>query len=217
MAKENELATTTKSVELNTPEQIMKFANNLKKMVVDENLYSKIQGKNYVNVEGWQMAGAFTNMSAIIESTENLSEGNNYKYQAAASLYDQHGNKVGYGVAICSNGEPGKKGFAEYAVLSMAQTRAIGKAYRNKLGWLLKAAGYETTPAEEMDAIDGEEVDKKHDMEVKAAIVKLKTSKDMSELRSNFASLSRSMTLNEQVQAAKNELKKRFGGDDESA
>ena len=33
----------------------------------------------------------------------------------------------------------------------MAQTRAIGKAYRNLLAWLMKAAGFEATPAEEMD------------------------------------------------------------------
>jgi hypothetical protein len=33
----------------------------------------------------------------------------------------------------------------------MAQTRAIGKAYRNCLAWIIRAAGYEPTPAEEMD------------------------------------------------------------------
>ena len=35
--------------------------------------------------------------------------------------------------------------------MSMAQTRAIGKAYRNCLAWIIRAAGYEPTPAEEMD------------------------------------------------------------------
>lgn len=35
--------------------------------------------------------------------------------------------------------------------MSMAQTRAIGKAYRNILAWIIRAAGYEPTPAEEMD------------------------------------------------------------------
>ena len=33
----------------------------------------------------------------------------------------------------------------------MAQTRAISKAYRNILAWIIRAAGYEPTPAEEMD------------------------------------------------------------------
>jgi hypothetical protein len=39
----------------------------------------------------------------------------------------------------------------------MAQTRAIGKAYRNLLAWLMKAAGFEATPAEEMDFAPKEE------------------------------------------------------------
>ena len=32
----------------------------------------------------------------------------------------------------------------------MAQTRAIGKAYRNIIGWVIKLSGYEPTPAEEV-------------------------------------------------------------------
>jgi hypothetical protein len=58
---------------------------------------------------------------------------------------------VATGIALCSNGEKTKRYFDEYAILSMAQTRAIGKAYRNLLAWLMKAAGFEATPAEEMD------------------------------------------------------------------
>ncbi len=44
----------------------------------------------------------------------------------------------------------------EYAILSMAQTRAVGKAFRNQLAWLMKAAGFEATPAEEMDFVHEE-------------------------------------------------------------
>jgi hypothetical protein len=39
----------------------------------------------------------------------------------------------------------------EYAICSMAQTRATGKAFRNILGWLMRASGFSATPAEEMD------------------------------------------------------------------
>ena len=38
----------------------------------------------------------------------------------------------------------------------MAQTRAVGKAFRNQLAWLMKAAGFEATPAEEMDFVHEE-------------------------------------------------------------
>ncbi len=49
---------------------------------------------------------------------------------------------VSVGIAICSNKEGSKKFFDEYAILSMAQTRAVGKAFRNQLAWLMKAAGF---------------------------------------------------------------------------
>jgi hypothetical protein len=68
-------------------------------------------------------------------------------------------------VAICSNKEGNKRQWDEYAILSMAQTRATGKAFRNLISWLMKAAGFEATPAEEMDfnkvAEDGPTMDEK--------------------------------------------------------
>lgn len=161
MSKTNEIATRTEQVELTSPSDIMNFATNLRDLIVQNKLFTAIKGKNYVNVEGWQIAGAFTGTFPIVESVENLSEGNTYKYRAEVSLRDKEGNKVGYGVAICTNKEPGKTNFDEYAVASMAQTRAVGKAYRMKIGWLLKVAGYETTPAEEMDAVAAEVIEER--------------------------------------------------------
>jgi hypothetical protein len=74
------------------------------------------------------------------------------KYQAKVTLFDlRHQTTVGAGFAVCSNKESGKKFYQEFAIASMAQTRAIGKAYRNILAWIIRAAGYEPTPAEEMD------------------------------------------------------------------
>jgi hypothetical protein len=67
------------------------------------------------------------------------------------------------GYAVCSNKENSKRRFDEYAIASMAQTRAVGKAYRNILAWLMKAAGFEATPAEEMDFIKDEVGDNKRD------------------------------------------------------
>ena len=53
----------------------------------------------------------------------------------------------------------------------MAQTRAIGKAYRNLLAWLMKAAGFEATPAEEMDFVHEEPKKSKPVQEVVAEII----------------------------------------------
>lgn len=75
-----------------------------------------------------------------------------YAYECTCKLVSiQTGKEVGTGHAICTNAESKKLDFDEYAVASMAQTRAIGKAFRNMLGYVMNAAGYETTPAEEMD------------------------------------------------------------------
>jgi len=59
-------------------------------------------------------------------------------------------SKVSRGTGMCSNLELLKSGFDEYSVISMAETRSIGKAYRNLLGFVMKAAGVDPTPAEEM-------------------------------------------------------------------
>ena len=155
--KTNEITKRTEQINLANPNDIMVFATNLKDLIVQNNLFTNIKGKNYVNVEGWQIAGAFTGVFPIVEKVENLSQGTNYKYRAEVTLRDKDNNIVGSGMAICTNKEPGKGAFEEYAVASMAQTRAVGKAFRMKIGWLLKIAGYEATPVEEMDVIIAKE------------------------------------------------------------
>ena len=214
MGKTNEIATTTAQIELTNPSSIMAFATNIKELIVQNKLYTDIKGKNYVNVEGWQIAGAFTGVFPVVENVENLSDGEIYKYRAEVSLYDQSGAKVGSGVAICTNKEAGKKNFDEYAVASMAQTRAVGKAFRMKIGWLLKIAGYETTPAEEMDAVEAQTVEKaKSDVEL--AKDKLAKCKTITELKSTFVQLG-SVARNEEVIRFKNIMKAALGGDDET-
>ena len=214
MGKTNEIATTTAQIELTNPSSIMAFATNIKELIVQNRLYTDIKGKNYVNVEGWQIAGAFTGVFPVVENVENLSDGEIYKYRAEVSLYDQNGAKVGSGVAICTNKEAGKKNFDEYAVASMAQTRAVGKAFRMKIGWLLKIAGYETTPAEEMDAVEAQTVEKaKSDVEL--AKDKLAKCKTITELKSTFVQLG-SVTRNEEVIRFKDIMKVALGGEDEA-
>lgn len=216
MTKTSELATKNEQVELTSPNQIMGFATNLKDLIVRNKLFTNIKGKNYVNVEGWQIAGAFTGTFPVVESLENLSDEDSFKYRAEVSLRDKEGNKVGSGFAICTNKEPGKTKFDEYAVASMAQTRAVGKAYRMKIGWLLKVAGYETTPAEEMDAIEAETIEGRK-TEVQLAKEKLAEAKSLEELKATFFKIGK-IRENEEVAKFKDVMKARFakeGGADE--
>ena len=179
----------TKTYDIAKPAEVMTMATLLKNYVVKQKLYSNIKGHNYVLADGWQFAGFLTGMNAIVEEPKNLSNEKEIKYSATAKIY-LNDKVVGIGYAVCSNKEAIKKNFDEYAILSMAQTRAIGKAYRNKIGWVMKLAGYESTPAEEVitNGVKAEVEDK--NLDTKSAIAKLKKSTTQAELRKNWQSLS---------------------------
>lgn len=131
------------------------MAKVLKDHVVRHKLYSNIKGKNYAHVEGWQFAGGLMGLYPRVTEIHNLSSDKEYKWRADVEIVSSNDGKVvANGFALCSNKEAIKKNFDEYAVLSMAQTRAIGKAYRNLIGWVMKLAGYEGTPSEEMHKVD---------------------------------------------------------------
>jgi hypothetical protein len=116
----------------------------------------------------------------IITDTKDLSNETTIKYMATCEVRNINtGLVVATGIALCSNAEKTKRYFDEYAILSMAQTRAIGKAYRNLLAWLMKAAGFEATPAEEMDfAVEEPKKPSKPLVEVVAEIVEEGPSKE---------------------------------------
>lgn len=164
MSGTKKITVPTKSVNLASPKEMIDFATELKKFIVEQKLFTPIQGKNYVNVEGWQFAGAATGILPVIkelykadpsqalsleQAVKETSTSNEIRYRAEVELQTLDGKVVGYGIAICSNKEAGRGKQDEYVIASMAQTRAIGKAYRNTLAWLIKMAGYETVPAEE--------------------------------------------------------------------
>jgi hypothetical protein len=140
------------SYDIAKSDETLQLATDVARFIRENKLFLNMQGKEYVNVEGWQYAGSRLGILPIVEELTNLSDGQEVKYQSRVRLLNLRNEQiVGSGFAICSNKEPGKKFFQEFAIASMAQTRAIGKAYRNILAWLIRAAGYEPTPAEEME------------------------------------------------------------------
>jgi len=157
-----QLQTTNPSYELINKDSMLKLSTELSKLIKEKGLSSNIQGKQFVNVEGWQFAGAALGLMPIITNTQDLSNETTIKFMATCEVRNiTTGSVVAVGIALCSNAEKTKRYFDEYAILSMAQTRAIGKAYRNLLAWLMKAAGFEATPAEEMDFADAKTDSKK--------------------------------------------------------
>lgn len=149
--KKKDQTTTMKIYDMNKPDQVVAMANELKEYVVKNKLYTNIKGKNYAHVDGWQFAGFLSGLNAVVLNVKDLSTEKERKWFAMVAVYNRDEKPVSNGFAVCSNKESKKEGFDEYAILSMAQTRAIGKAYRNKIGWVMKLAGYESTPSEEAD------------------------------------------------------------------
>lgn len=159
MNKNTKALAVSGSYELADTNSMAKMATVLKDHIIKHNLYTPIMGKNYVNVEGWQYAGGLLGSFPRIKAVTNLSTANEVKWQAEVEIVNsQTGAVVSTGFAVCSNKETKKKSFDEYAVLSMAQTRAIGKAYRNVIGWVIKLAGYESTPKEEAVNVAGDAI-----------------------------------------------------------
>ncbi|WBA42325.1 hypothetical protein [Hymenobacter canadensis] len=150
--KEPVRKTKVESFDISRSDETLHLATDLAKFIKENKLTTTVQGKEFVNVEGWQYAGSRLGIVPIVDHVINVSTDQEIKYQAKVTLFDmKSGHTVGAGFAICSNKEQGKKFYQEFAIMSMAQTRAIGKAYRNILAWIIRAAGYEPTPAEEMD------------------------------------------------------------------
>lgn len=138
--------------ELANPEQAMKVAEILQKFVKEKKLTANIKGKEYPLVESWLFAGSQLGLYPLLTEIKELSTGQEIKYMATVEVRKLSDDKImSRGIAVCSNKEASKRLFDEYAILSMAQTRAEGKAFRMLLSWIMKAAGFEATPAEEMD------------------------------------------------------------------
>lgn len=145
--------TQTQNLSLSNLGDMQILANDIKKFIQENNLSTNVQGKDFPQAEAWQYAG---NRLGIIPQggyIKNISSDTEIKYEASVVLVDINNDfkVVGQGFAVCSNKENGKKYYQEFAICSMAQTRAIGKSFRIMLSFLMRLAGYEPTPAEEMD------------------------------------------------------------------
>jgi hypothetical protein len=110
-----------------------------------------ISGKQYLEFGDWQTVGRFFGSTVGIEWSRPIERQEEIiGYEARAVVY-QHGQIISSAEHICLRGEKNWGNRDEYAVKSMAQTRAGAKALRNAFGWVAELAGYDSTPAEEME------------------------------------------------------------------
>lgn len=125
-------------------------ATTLKEVITTQKLAVNIQGNQYITAEGWNCLGTMLGTYARTEWVEKIEKG----YKARVSIC-QGDNILSTAEAIATRGGFQK---TEYAIYSMAQTRAMGKAYRMAFSWIVKLAGYQPTPAEEMEMPYGEDM-----------------------------------------------------------
>ena len=141
-------------------ERASKVATALSRVVNEQKLYTVIQGKKFVHVDGWETLGAMLGIVAR-EVPRSVIEHENGDFEASVELIRvSDGAVIGFGSALCGCDEVDRSGKrtwgnrARYARRSMAVTRAAGKAFRLSLSWIMRLAGYEPTPAEEMQDDD---------------------------------------------------------------
>jgi len=121
-------------------------ANELKNVLRDQRLISNISGKEHVRVEGWTLLGTMLGVFPVCEWTRKLDNG----WEARVEARTLSGAVVGAAEAECLRSENQWKSRDDYALRSMAQTRATSKALRQPLGFVVSLAGFDPTPAEEM-------------------------------------------------------------------
>jgi hypothetical protein len=121
-------------------------ADALASVLKSRKLTSKIQGRDHVNVEGWQTLGSMLGVTPVCVWTRSLDNG----WEARVEARTLDGRVVGAAEAMCTRAERTWAKRDDYALRSMAQTRATSKALASPLRFVITLAGYEGTPAEEM-------------------------------------------------------------------
>ena len=133
-----------------TPDEVVTHAQHvadtLAAVIKKQKLAVTIGGRSYVRVEGWTLLGAMLGVSQNTVWSRPVDDG----WEARVEAFSRDGRLLGSGEAMCTRAEKSWAKRDEYALRSMAQTRAVSKALRQPLGFVISLAGYEATPAEEM-------------------------------------------------------------------
>jgi hypothetical protein len=127
-------------------QEAKRVADALKVVLVEQRMIQNISGKEHVRVEGWQTLGAMLGVVPVVAWTRRLDRG----WEARCEAQTLDGRVIGAGEAECMKDEARWRDADDYAVRSMAQTRATSKALSGPLRFVVTLAGYEATPAEEI-------------------------------------------------------------------
>jgi len=108
----------------------------------------KIGEREHPKVEAWTLLGSMLGVFPVCVWTKPLDNG----WEARVEARTRMGEVVGAAEAECLRSERRWASADDYALRSMAQTRATSRALRQPLGFVMTLGGYDATPAEEMPA-----------------------------------------------------------------
>ncbi len=134
------------------PDEVIERATHVAKaldgVLQQTGLTMSIQGRKYVKVEGWTFLGNLVGVFPRTAWSRAIDGG----WEARVEAVTRDGSIVGAAEAVCMRAEKNWANRDDYALRSMAQTRAMGKALRMPLGFIAVLAGYDPLPADEVPA-----------------------------------------------------------------
>ena len=141
------------------------YASALADVIKQKKLFTKIGDKEHVLVEGWTLLGSMLGVFPVLVECEagvfpdktkpNVPTATVNGYYAIVEARLMDGTVVGKAKALCLRNESRWAKADDYAIASMAQTRATSKALRQPLGFVVTLAGFAATPAEEIPRESG--------------------------------------------------------------
>jgi hypothetical protein len=137
--------------------QATRLATSLAEVINKQKLFAVIQNRKYVTVEAWTLLANMLAVNPVVVWSRPVEDHEGSQgWEARVEVKNMQGVLIGSGEAMCTRSEKTWQRREDFALRAMAQTRATSRALRNPLGFVVKLAGYEATPAEEMPR-DGED------------------------------------------------------------
>lgn len=138
-----------------SPKELMAYAieiaDTLSSVLRDRGMTQKFGAGEHVKSEGWQLAGSLLGFTNTEGPSKELPDGS---FEAEIHLKSIATDRVvAKASARCGTDEATWKNKPKYARRSMAYTRAIGRVYAQNFRWIIQLAGYNPTPAEEMEEV----------------------------------------------------------------
>jgi len=152
--EKKEIAVREKEIAKTEPNHVImdaqQKADSLYAVVEKQHLFMQIHDKKYLTLEAWEILGKFCNLTATVEWVKPVEMWDEKGFEARVVVIDNEGKVVSIAESMCMSDEGNWKGKPIFQLKSMAQTRAMSKAYRMCLSFIVSLAGYSPTPYEEM-------------------------------------------------------------------